>query len=712
MPVTMGFDVGGTFTDCFIDRDGETAVVKVPTTYYDFSVCFFKAIEEAAGKFDLSMENLLEETESIRYSTTIGTNAIIERTGPKLGLITTAGFEDTIYIGRARQWADGGSFNENKDLARIQKPLPLIPRDMVVGVRERVDCFGKVVMPIDKEDVRHKLQYLVDRGAMGFAVCLLWSFRNPEHEQMVRDIIEEEYPESYLGSMPILLSSEISPKIGEYGRFMTTIVNAYMHKDLSEQLSGLEERLRERGFAKPLTLVHNTGGMKKVSRTKAVFTHNAGPVAGVFGSRYIGNLYKAENIIFTDMGGTSFDMGVVADGKVRSHDFIPVIDRWRTQVSAIETRSIGAGGGSIAWINQMMGNVLEVGPQSAGAMPGPVAYNLGGTEPTVTDADIVLGYLNPRFYLGGKMRLNKEKAQSAIQEKIAKPLGIDAVEAAYRIKKIIDAKMGQEIYKEVALRGHDPREFILFASGGAGPSHCCGFNAHLEVPKIITSSFSPVFGAFGATALDSYHSYEKSAYLKLYTFGGQKYLDDYTPFNNVVEELQEMAFSDLLLEGYSREQVQFSLELDMKYGTQMNVTSVVSPLLSLSGEGAVSVLCQAFADAYSTLYTPEAAYPEGGIDVETFYLRAKVPQKHFAFAAHPVGSSLPNSSAVRATRPVFWEEYMNFHPTKIYDFEALVSGNVIEGPAVIEAEDTTYCISPGYVFTLDQYRNGIFEVQR
>lgn len=709
MSVTMGFDVGGTFTDCFIDRDGETAVVKVPTTYYDFSVCFFKAIEEAAEKFDLAAEELLGETDSIRYSTTIGTNAIIERTGPKLGLITTAGFEDTIYIGRARQWADGGSVNENKDLARIQKPIPLIPRDMVVGIRERVDCFGQVVLPIDQEDIRQKLQYLVDRGAMGFAVCFLWSFRNDEHERIVREIIEEEYPESYMGNMPVLLSSEISPKIGEYGRFMTTIVNAYMHKDLSEQLSGLEERLREQGFAKPLTLVHNTGGMKKVSRTKAVYTHNAGPVAGVFGSKYVGKLYGAENIIFTDMGGTSFDMGVVAGGSVKSHDFIPVIDRWRTQVSAIETRSIGAGGGSIAWLNRVMGNVLEVGPQSAGAMPGPAAYNLGGTEPTVTDADIVLGYLNPRYYLGGKMRLNKEKALRAIEEKIAKPLGIEPVEAAYRIKKIIDAKMGQEIYKEVALRGHDPREFILFASGGAGPSHCCGFNAHLEIPRIVTSPFSPVFGAFGATTLDSFHSYEKSAYLKLFTFSGQNYLDDYHAFNHVVDELKEIAYRDLLLEGYKGEDIAFSLELEMKYGAQMNVTTVLSPVLSLSSEDDVKAICQAFADAYSTLYTPEAAFPEGGIDVETFYLRAKVEQNHFVFAEHSLGSSIPNSLAVRETRPVFWEEYRDFHSTKIYDFDALVSGNVIEGPAVIEAEETTYCVSPGYKFTLDQLRNGVFE---
>lgn len=712
MAITMDVDVGGTFTDCFVVKDGQVVISKSPTTYYNYSVCFMKALQEGAEKLGLSLEDALKETEAIRYSTTIGTNAIIERTGPKLGLITTAGFEDTIYIGRARQWADGGSVQDNKDLARIQKPLPLISRDMVVGVRERVDSFGNVIMPLDREDILEKLQYLVDRGAMGFAVCLLWSFKNPAHEQQIRQIIEEEYPECYLGNMPVLLSSEISPKSGEYGRFMTTIVNAYMHKDLSNQTADLEEMLRDRGFRKPLTLVHNTGGMKKVSRTKAVYTHNAGPVAGVFGSLYIGRLYGVENIIFTDMGGTSFDTGIIAGGSVRSYDFVPVIDRWRTQVAAVETRSIGAGGGSIAWLNKTLGNRLEVGPQSAGAMPGPAAYNLGGTEPTVTDADIVLGYLNPKYYLGGNMRINKNKSFTVIKEKIADPLGIDVVDAAFRIKKIIDAKMGQEIFKEVALRGHDLREFALLASGGAGASHCCGYNAYLEIPKIIVSPFSPVFGAFGSATIDVRNIIEKSCHLKLFTSANQEYTKDYTKFNNVVNELVDIVSRDLVLEGYAPEQILYNLELEMKYGTQMNVTTITSPQMAIHSEDDVRTICDAFAQVYSKLYSAESAYPEGGIDVDSFILKAWVPQKHYEFPEHPLGGSHPESSAIKETREVFWEEFQGYHPTKVYEYDRLDCGSVLEGPAIIEAVHTTYVIAPGYRFTLDKYRNGILEMLR
>ncbi len=709
MGVIIGVDVGGTFTDCFLSNGKQVAVAKVPTTYYDPSVGFIRALEQGSDEMDADLPELLARVESIRYSTTIGTNALIERSGPKLGLITTSGFEDAIYIGRARQWADGIGLSEFKDLARIQKPQPLIPRNMVVGIRERVDSNGQVVMPLDRSDVLEKLQYLVDQGATGFAICLLWSFRNPSHEKLIRQIIREEYPEAYLGNMPVLLSSSVSPKAGEYGRFMTTIVNAYMHRDLSDQLSRLEEELRDRGYRRPLILVHNSGGTRKVSRTRAVNTHNAGPVAGLLGSLHVGRLYGVQNIIYTDMGGTSFDMGVVAGGKIPSDNFVPVIDRWRTQISAVETRSIGAGGGSIAWINRSLGNELEVGPQSARSMPGPACYNLGGVEPTVTDADLVLGYLNPEYYVGGQMRLHKEKAETAIWNRIAQPLGISVVEAAWRIKQVIDAKMGQEIYKEVALKGHDPREFALFATGGAGPAHCCGFNAYLEAQRIITCPYSPVFGAFGATTLETMHIYEHSRYLKVLTFGSQQYLSDYESFNGVVAELKRQALKDFELEGFSPDKIHFTLELEMKYGTQFTVTRTVSPLLELHSEDDVRRLVQAFEATYAGLYGTEAAFPVGGVDIETFMLRATVPQAGFDFPRLEAGGAEPPARALKGQRDIFWGTYGDFRPTAVYDFRQMLAGNRIEGPAVLEAPETTYVVEPGYRFTLDEYGNALFE---
>ncbi|MCP4720504.1 MAG: hydantoinase/oxoprolinase family protein, partial [Desulfobacteraceae bacterium] len=275
-----------------------------------------------------------------------------------------------------------------------------------------------------------------------------------------------------------------------------------------DELNKLGVELRDGGYKKPLVLVHNTGGMKKVSRTRAVLTHNAGPVAGLHGALTIGREYKADDIIFTDMGGTSFDIGVITGGRLKTYDFIPVIDRWRTNIPAIEVKSIGAGGGSIAWVNELMSNSLEVGPQSAGSMPGPACYDQGGTKPTVTDADMVLGYLNPDNYLGGKMLLDPDLSYQAIKKHIADPLGIDTIEAAVRIRQIVDARMGQEVFNEVALKGHDPRGFILFACGGAGATHVCGFAPYLQVDKVVVPTNSPIFGAYGASTVNCQQVWE------------------------------------------------------------------------------------------------------------------------------------------------------------------------------------------------------------
>ncbi len=710
----MGFgiaiDIGGTFTDFFAVQNGEkTLVTKTPTTHYDLSVGFMKGIKEMAGLFGMGLRDFLAQTESVRYCTTLGTNALIERTGPKLGLITTAGFEDTIFLGRARSWADGLSESENKDLGRIQKPEPLIARDMVVGVRERIDSFGQVVSPLKREEVLEKLQILVDRGAMGFVVCLLWSFANPVHERMIKEIIEEEYPEDYLGSMPVILSHEVSPKSGEYTRFITTILNAYIHGVMADALNRLVNELRDGGYQRPLVLVHNTGGMKKVSRSRAVLTHNAGPVAGLHGALTLGQVYGESNVIFTDMGGTSFDIGIISGGSLRTYDFIPVIDRWRTNISAIEVKSIGAGGGSIAWINELMGKALEVGPQSASSMPGPACYDQGGTEPTVTDADLVLGYLNPDNYLGGKMMLDPDLSAQVIEQKIARPLGVSVVEAANRIRRIVDARMGQEVFKEVVLKGHDPRDFVLIAGGGAGATHACGFAPYLDVKKVLVPWASPVSGAFGASTVHVQQLWERSKTLKIFQWATQSYSSDMNGFNATVNELKDLAVRDLLLEGFREDQMRFRLELDMRYGTQYNLTKIVSSYLNVESLNNYKRLSDDFTEAYSSRYSPEATFPVGGVNIECFYLTASVESSRLELKPQELGATNPPKTSLREPRQAYWTSLGVFLETPVYAFDGLNPGNQVPGPALIEAVDTTYVIDPGWRFTLDQYGNSILE---
>ena len=708
----IGVDVGGTFTDfCNMSDDGRMGIAKTPTTNYDLSVGFMKGLRQLARQSGVELGELLAGVESIRYSTTVGTNALLERSGPKLGLITTAGFEDTIFIGRARAWADGGSLEANRNLARIVKPVPLIAPDMVVGVQARMDYEGKVVAPLDRDDVLEQLQMLVDRGAMGFVVSLLWSFVNPSHEREVKRIIEEEYPEDYLGAMPVFLSSDISPKGGEYTRTMTSIVNAYIHGTMAEQLNKLGNELRDAGFARPLVLVHNTGGTKKLARTRAVLTHSAGPAAGLYGAALLGAISGDANIVFTDMGGTSFDIGVIADGEIRTQDFIPVIDRWRTNIPAVEVKSIGAGGGSIAWVNRELGNTLEVGPRSAGSMPGPACYDQGGTESTVTDADLALGYYNPENYLGGDLLLEPELARDAIEEHIARPLGISVVEAAWRIRRFVDAKMGQEVFNEVALKGHDPRRFTVFAGGGAGAAHACGIAPHIGAGRILVPVVASVSGAFGAATMKVSEMWEKSRRLRIFEWATQKYLEDLEAFNAVVRELVDLAARDLRLEGYGEGAMHFDLDLEMRFGSQYNLTKVRSPRLRVESADDYRALGEIFVRRYGEIYSPEATFLAGGINIESFCLSAWVAPPPASLAAAELEGPEPLAAACTGSRPACWNPARGFVDTHVYGLAALRPGNVVQGPAILEARETTYVIEPGWVYRMDAWRNGILETQ-
>ena len=505
---SIDIDVGGTFTDLVLNYEGKSLIKKVPTTPYDLSVCFSKVIEEGAASVGLTIDQLLPAIDMIRYSTTIALNRLIEKKGPRLGLITTEGHEDVVLIGRGAQWIDGTRVAERRNLAIQKKPDPLIPREHIVGVKERIDSRGRIVRPLDENDVRNKVRALVNQGVRGFVVSLLWGFLNPTHEKRIKEIIRDEYKEFHIGFLPVVLGGQVVGKLGEYERTMAAILDAYLQRSMQIELSAMWDKLRDRGYTKPLLMIQSSGGIAEVFRTAASRTFNSCPVSGLMGAHHVAKTLGHKNVVMTDMGGTSFDVGLVVEDSVRSYDFRPIIDRWMVGITMIKTLSIGAGGGSIAWLDKLLENRIQVGPKSAGSMPGPACFNQGGTEPTVTDADVVLGYLNPEFYYGGKLRLSKDRAIQAIREKIAKPLGIDVEQGAQIIRKIVNGNMASAIMKEVHLRGYSPEEFILFVGGGAGATHVEGYMA--DIPKAITFDFSPVFCAFGSSTMDIMHVYEAS----------------------------------------------------------------------------------------------------------------------------------------------------------------------------------------------------------
>ena len=703
---SIDIDVGGTFTDLVLTFDDQTIIRKVPTTPYDLSVCFSNVIQDGAHALGMRMETLLPKVDMIRYSTTIALNRLLERKGPRLGLITTEGHEDTTLLGRGAQWIDGTRVQERRNLSIQKKPDPLIPRDMIVGVKERVDSAGKIIRPLDENDVREKVRYLVGKGARAFVVSLLWGFLNPIHEKKVKEIIRSEYQEFHIGYMPVVLAGQVVGKLGEYERSMAAILDAYLQRSMQIELSTCWDKLRDRGYKRSLSMIQSSGGIAEVFKTAASRTFNSGPVSGLMGAHHIAKGLGIHNVVMADMGGTSFDVGLVVKDSVRSYDFRPIIDRWMVGITMIKTLSIGAGGGSIAGLNKLLHNQLQVGPRSAGSMPGPVCFNRGGTEPTVTDADVVLGYINPEFYYGGKMVLNKPKAVQSIRDKIAKPLGLGVEEAATIIRKIVDGNMSSAIMKEVHLRGYSPEEFILFAAGGAGATHVEGFRA--DIPKAVIFPFSPVFCAYGSSTMDIMHVYELSKKLTLMEPVSHKLTNEFDTFNHAVEGLIENARKDLAGEGLDPASASYVLELDMLYGGQFHVKRTLSPLLYLKSETDVQRICDAFEKEFSEAFSPFVVNPDGGVFVDSFVLKAIVPTKKASLPKMPLEGNKPDS-ALKGTRAVYWPENKDFSTTNIYAFEKLRPGNLIHGPAVVESEYTTLVVPAPLRFSIDQHGLGILE---
>jgi N-methylhydantoinase A/oxoprolinase/acetone carboxylase beta subunit len=703
---SIDIDVGGTFTDLVLNFNGKALIKKSPTTPYDLSVCFTRVIEDGAAALGMKIEDLLPAIEMIRYSTTIALNRLIEKKGPRLGLITTEGHEDVILLGRGAQWIDGTRVSERRNLAVQNKPDPLIPRDMIVGVKERVDSRGHIIRPLDENDVREKVRYLTSRGARGFVVALLWGFLNPANERRVKEIIRDEYKEFHIGYLPVVLAGQVVGKLGEYERTMAAILDAYLQRSMQIELSAMWDKLREKGYSKPLLMIQSSGGIAEVFRTAASRTFNSGPVSGLMGAHHVAKILGYQNVVMTDMGGTSFDVGLVVKDSVRSYDFRPIIDRWMVGITMIKTLSIGAGGGSIASVNKLLENRVQVGPRSAGSIPGPACFNLGGTEPTVTDADVVLGYLNPEYYFGGKMRLDKNRAVQAVREKIAKPLGIGVEEAAVIVRKIVNGNMASAIMKEVHLRGHSPEDFILFVGGGAGPTHAEGYKA--DIPKAVTFAFSPVFCAFGSSTMDIMHVYEVSKKLTLMEPRTQKITNEFAPFNETVESLIEQARRDLSGDGLNLNDASFVLELDMLYGGQFHVKRALAPLLAVHSTEDVRAICDAFNKEFSEAFSPFVVNPEGGIFIESFILKAIVPTKKIELPKLKLEGASP-AAARKGERPVYWPPEKDFRPTPIFTYESLRPGNRVEGPAIVEGEYTTLVVPPALHFSINDRGLGILE---
>ena len=703
----VSVDIGGTFTDCSLVWDDHKVEAKALTTHQNLALGFNASLQNAYEQIGLSLEEVMEGVDSVRYATTLGTNALIERKGPSVGLLTTAGYESTVPLSRGRGYGEGLTDAEKRDLPNGQRPEPIVPIQMIEGIRERMAETGDVIMAIDPEDVREAVRRLVDRGAEAFVVSLMNAVVNPAHELEVEAIIREEFPEHMLGAAPIILSHLVGGRKGEYARTSSSILDGFLHQAMYHGLSTLELNLRENGYKKPMLVIHNSGGMAQLNSSDALQTIHSGPVAGIHGSEHFSRQNELGNIVCTDMGGTSFDIGLVVQGGIKFYDFNPVIDRWLVNIPMVHLVTLGSGGGSIARYDRLR-RAVAVGPQSAGSDPGPAAYDKGGRKPTTTDADLMLGYLLADRYANGSIKLNPKRAERAILKEVAEPLGMDVTQAALAIRERVDNDMANGIAKELRARGFEPRHFTILAYGGNGPLHACGIAGVLGVERIICPPFSAIFSAVGAGNMDQMHIHEKSVYLTLYDSNTRALLSDYDRLNGLIEELERKGADDLKRQGIPADKIRHRVELDMRYGNQLAQTAVVSERNRFDDADQLLELIDAFSRDYGRRFGDGSQAPEAGIRVNTVRVAT-----YSSMDPHDFKDILPEDTDVKPAPEPFLTQQCHFQSgpadTRFYASEDLEFGAQIDGPAVVLTPATTFLVEPGWKLKMGRFGAALFE---
>ncbi len=699
MHYVVSTDTGGTFTDAVIvDEEGQIVIGKAPSSPQNLAIGIIGAVEAAAEQLGMDGETVLSNCAAFLNGTTVGTNALIERKGAKTGLLITKGFEDTLAIGRVKGRWVGRSEAELTNLQQADWPPPIVPRHLVRGLTERIDYQGRVLCPLALPDVRERIEELLGEGMEALAVSLLWSFKNPVHEQQVRELVHKEYPHLYL-----TLSSEIAPVIMEYERTSTTVVNSYLGIALSRYIKKLQEAVAAKSYKNEILVMQSIGGLAPASQIEglSVTTLYSGPAGGVIGALKQGLAIGEKNIVTTDMGGTSFDVGLIVDGATQ-HDTSSVVERAMLMVPAVAVKTVGAGGGSVAWLDEA--GSLRVGPASQGALPGPACYGRGGELPTVTDADVVLGYINPDYFLGGAMQISRARAEAAIKT-IAAPLGLSVVEAAKGIYRIVNSHMADLIRKVTIERGYDPRNFALFAFGGCGPVHCSAYGAEVGARKIIVPRHAATFSALGIAMSDFRHFYEKSCILSFPIATLQATAEQVRIVNETFRELTAQAETQLTKDRVPRSQWILARKADMRYQDQIHELTVP---LSAAGEldaAGLKTLCEDFRHQYELVYGAGSSSQRADISLINLRVDALGPIPVKYNLARHVSAGRDAQPAYVGLRPVWWVKEKSPVDTPIYRGEKLAPGNVIPGPAVIESYGTTVPVDRGQELVVDECLN-------
>jgi N-methylhydantoinase A len=689
----VGIDIGGTFTDCaIVDRAGKLLTTKVPSTPQDFSRGMMDALGAGAQALGLSLDGFCRDIDFLSHGTTVGTNTIIQKRGARVGLITTRGHEDAIHIMRGSRGYGGRDIRKVVHFPETAKPQPIVPKRLIRGVSERVDCFGEVVVSLNEKEAQAAIDELIAEGVEAIAVCFLWSFRNPSHELRVKKLVEKAKP-----SLFVTCSVDIAPKWGEYERVTATALNAYLGPVMTGYLKRLDDSLEDLGYKHGLQIAQCGGGTVPVARAgdAPLLTLDSGPVAGVTASMFLGAAMGEKNIITTDMGGTSFDVSIIHDGKP-AYSFVSNTDQYEYFLPKVDLQAIGAGGGSLVRADPET-RTLTVGPDSAGAFPGPVCYRRGGRIPTVTDAQLVLGYLDADNFAGGRMKLDRDAAFQAISS-LGKSIGLSPLQTAAGVCRIVELNMADVIRKVTVEKGFDPRDFVLFAFGGAGPAHAGVFAAELGVKKVIVPQrkAASTWCAFGAAAADVLHIFEHTEIMPTPV--------DAERINKTISSLENKAKQLMAGEGIAAGRQRFEFSLDVRHKGQINEVEVLLPWDRVPAHYEAA-LRKAFVERYEKLYGRGSALAGAQLEIVVCRLRARAltPRPRLV-RAKKLSTRIPKE-AVRKPRTIQWSAAKK---TAVYDGDRLAVGNILRGPAIVETSDTTVVVQPGRRLRVDELGN--FEI--
>jgi acetone carboxylase, beta subunit len=696
-PRVLAIDAGGTMTDTFIvDHAGEFVVGKAQSTPEDESVGFMASTRDALAYWDSDPATALPRMVSGIYSGTAMLNRLLERKGRRVGVIVTGGTEDTLRLERGIQTYLGYSYSDRLHVATHHHNEPLVPRSLVKGVRERIDGFGEPAIPLYEDEARAAIEELRDAGVEGIVVSLLFSYRNSEHEDRIRELAAELAPE-----LPMFLASELYPMRRDFPRLNSTLIEAYAAEPSREQLQRVRDVTREAGAGFDLRVMAAHGGTISIEAKQLARTLISGPIGGVIGARYLVEQMEdaSRNVVCTDIGGTSFDIALITDGDFQIRQ-IPDIGRFLLNLPLVQVDSIGAGTGSFVRIDPNS-HRPELGPESAGAKIG-VCWPDGGLDtPTVTDLNLVLGRINPDYFLGGDVKLDVDRARAAVNEQVAGPLGLSVEQAAAGVIELFDETLAYQAVAQVLGKGYSPVDYTLLCYGGGGPLHVAGYTAGVSYREVLVPAWAAGFSAFGCACGDYAYRYDLTIDMPIQPTAD---LDEKAGVGMMVDGgwqmLRERVVEEFAKSGVGEEAIEFANYVRMQYYGQLNDLEILSPHQSIETGEQVDALIAGFEDAYAKLYARSARSPELGYLVTNVIVTGSVPVEKPALPDEDVldgGAPEP-----KATRPVWWRE--EFTDTRIYEQDQVRAGHVVDGPAVIESPADTFAIPPGRRARLDGNR--------